>query len=97
MIPREGYSLDLDYMIKGEVGVMLLLLKNAGFAVDIATSSGPTSGLTILGPDKKIEKVLRLADINVNNYVEVIMPCMAVGAFPGPPVSTEAVAIVKKD
>jgi putative intracellular protease/amidase len=96
MIPREGYSQDLDYMIKGEVGVMLLLLKNAGFGVDIATPSGPTSGLAILGPTQKMEKTLRLADINVNNYVGVIMPCMAVGAFPGPPVSTEAVAIVKK-
>jgi putative intracellular protease/amidase len=96
MIPREGYSQDLDYMIKAEVGVMLVLLKNAGFKVDIATPSGPTSGLAILGPTQKIEKTLRLADINVNNYVGVIMPCMAVGAFPGPPVSPETVAIVKK-
>jgi putative intracellular protease/amidase len=96
MIPREGYSQDLDYMLKAEVGVMLLLLKNAGFGVDIATPSGPTSGLAILGPTQKMEKTLRLADINVNNYVGVIMPCMAVGAFPGPPVSPETVAIVKK-
>jgi putative intracellular protease/amidase len=96
MIPREGYSQDLDYMLKGEVGVMLFLLKNAGFEVDIATPSGPLSGLAILGPTQKIEKTLRLADINVKNYVGVIMPCMAVGAFPGPPVSPEAVAIVKK-
>jgi len=96
MIPREGYSQDLDYMIKAEVGVMLVLLKNAGFKVDIATPSGPTSGLAILGPTQKLEKTLRLADINVNSYVGVIMPCMAVGAFPGPPVSPETVAIVKK-
>ena len=96
MIPREGYSQDQDYMIKAEVGVMLVLLKNAGFKVDIATPSGPTSGLAILGPTQKMEKTLRLADINVNNYVGVIMPCMAVGAFPGPPVSPETVAIVKK-
>ena len=92
MIPREGYSTDLDLMIKMEVGVMNVLLKGAGFEVDIAT----TSGQTILGPTQKIEKVLRLSEVNVNDYVGIIMACMAVGMFPGPPVSPEAVAIVKK-
>jgi len=92
MIPREGYSTDLDLVIKMEVGVMTTLLKNAGFEVDIAT----TSGQPILGPTQKIEKVLRLAEINLDNYVGVIMPCMAVGMYPGPPVSHEAVSIVQK-
>jgi putative intracellular protease/amidase len=92
MIPREGYSQDLDLMIKMEVGVMTVLLKRAGFQVDIAT----TSGFPIIGPTEKIEKVLRLVDIKSGDYVGVIMPCMAVGAFPGPPVSLEAVAIVKE-
>src|SRR4030042_491389 len=79
-------------MIKMEVGVMTVLLKNAGFEMDIAT----TSGQPILGPTQKIEKVLRLSEINLDNYVGVIMPCMAVGMFPGPPVSPQAVAVVKK-
>jgi len=92
MIPREGYSTDLDLMIKMEVGVMTILLKRAGFEVDIAT----TSGQDILGPTQKIEKMARLSEIKLDNYVGVIMPCMAVGMFPGPPVSQEAVAIVKK-
>ena len=92
MIPREGYSTDLDLMIKMEVGVMTILLKGAGFEVDIAT----TSGQPMLGPTQKIEKVMRLSEVNLDNYVGVIMPCMAVGMFPGPPVSPEAVAIVKK-
>ena len=92
MIPREGYSTDLDLMIKMEVGVMTILLKNAGFGLDIAT----TSGQNILGPTQRIEKLLRLSEIKLDNYVGVIMPCMAVGAFPGPPVSPEAVAVVKK-
>jgi putative intracellular protease/amidase len=92
MIPREGYSTDLDLMIKMEVGVMTILLKRAGFEVDIAT----TSGQNILCPTQKIEKVARLSEIKLDNYVGVIMPCMAVGMFPGPPVSHEAVAIVKK-
>lgn len=92
MIPREGYSLDLDFMIKMEVGVMNVLLKRAGFEVDIAT----TSGFPIRGITEKIEKPLRLVDIKLDDYVGVIMPCMAVGAFPGPPVSQEAVVIVKR-
>jgi putative intracellular protease/amidase len=92
MIPREGYSTDLDLMIKMEVGVMNILLKRAGFEVDIASMSGQP----ILGPTQKIEKVSQLSKINLNNYVGIIMPCMAVGMFPGPPVSPETVAIVKK-
>ena len=92
MIPREGFSTDLDLMIKMEVGVMTILLKRAGFEWDIAT----TSGQPILGPTQKIEKVARLSEIKLDNYVGVIMPCMAVGMFPGPPVSPETVAIVKK-
>ena len=92
MIPREGYSTDLDLMIKMEVGVMSILLKGAGFEVDIAT----TSGQSILCPTQKIEKVLRLSEINLDNYAGVIMACMAVGMFPGPPVSPEAVGLVKR-
>ncbi|HYA88686.1 MAG TPA: DJ-1/PfpI family protein [Nitrospirota bacterium] len=92
MVLREGYSTDLDLAIKMEVGVMTKILKDAGFEVDIAT----TSGQTILGPNQKIENVLRLSEINLDNYVGVIMPCMGVGMFPGPPVSPEAVAVVKK-
>lgn len=92
MIPREGYSYDLDLMLKMEVGVMTQLLKKAGFQVDIAT----TSGTPIIGPTEKIEKVLRLVDTKLDDYKGVIMPCMAVGGFPGPPVSPEAVVIVKK-
>lgn len=91
MIPPEGYSPDIDFMIKMEMGVMTLLLKKAGIGVDIAT----TAGRPILGPTQKIEKVLRLGDIKLNDYVGVIMPSMAVGVFPGPPVSPEAVTIVR--
>ncbi len=92
MIPREGYSTDLDLMLKMEVGVMTTLLKRAGFQVDVAT----TSGQPILGPTEKLEKVLRLSDVKLDDYVGIIMPCMAVGWYPGPPVSPETVAIVRK-
>ncbi len=92
MIPREGYSNDLDLMLKMEVGVMTLLLKRAGFQVDVTT----TSGQPIIGPTEKIDKVSRLGDIKLDDYVGIIMPCMTVGHHPGPPVSAETVAIVKK-
>jgi len=92
MILPEGYCPDTDFMIKMEVGVMTILLKRAGIEADIAT----TSGMPISGPTQKIEKVLRLADVKSDDYVGVIMPSMGVGAFPGPPVSPEAVAMVRR-
>ena len=91
MIPREGYSQDLDLMIAKEVDVMTGLLKSAGFGVDIAT----TSGSPIIGPSQKIEKVLKLSEVNMDAYAGVLLPCMAVGLFPGPPVSPEAISAVK--
>jgi putative intracellular protease/amidase len=92
MIPREGYSQDADLMIKMEVGVMTVLLKNAGFDVDIAT----TSGYPCIGPTQKIEKILKLSQVNLNDYAGIIMPCMAVGMFPGPPVAPLAMEAAKK-
>jgi putative intracellular protease/amidase len=92
MIPREGYSQDIDLMISSEVGVMTKLLTSAGFKVDIAT----TSGSPIVGPTHKIDNVLMLSEVDMNAYAGVIMPCMAVGLFPGPPVAPEAVTAVKK-
>jgi putative intracellular protease/amidase len=94
MIPREGYSADLDLMIKMEIGVMRLLLKNAGLDVDIATSSG----LPIVGPAEKVIDIKWLHTINIDNYAGVIIPCMAVGGAgqPYPAVSPEAMAIVRK-
>jgi putative intracellular protease/amidase len=94
MIPREGYSADLDLMIKMEVGVMQLLLKNAGLGVDVAT----TSGLAIVGPNEKMTDIKQLRNIKVGDYAGVIIPCMAVGGAgqPYPAVAPEVMAIVKK-
>jgi len=89
MMPREGYSPDLDFMLKMEVGVMNLLLKRAGFQVDVATSSGQP----IVGPTEKIEKVMTLSEIKLDDYMGVIMPCLGIGNVP---VAPEAVAVVKK-
>jgi putative intracellular protease/amidase len=92
MIPREGYSADLDLMVKMEVGVMRILLKNAGLGVDIATPSG----MSIIGTSDKIADIKLLRNINLDDYAGVIIPCMAVGSIPGPPVSPKVIEIVKK-
>ena len=91
MIPREGYSSDMDLVIKMEVGEMKRVLKEAGFAVDIAT----TSGQPILGVTQYIYGVSKLSEINLSDYAGIIMPCMSVGRLPGPPVSPEVVLAVK--
>lgn len=92
MLPREGYSSDLDLMLKMEVGVMSRLLKDAGLELDIAT----TSGNSIVGTTEKITGIKQLRSVNLDDYAGVIIPCMAVGAFPGPTVPPEVIAIVKK-
>jgi putative intracellular protease/amidase len=94
MIPREGYSEDLDLMIKMEVGVMRLLLKNAGLEVDIAT----TTGVSILGSTEKVTDIKCLRNINIDDYAGVMIACMAVGGgrMPYPTVSPEVIAIVRK-
>ncbi len=92
LIPREGYSQDLDLAISKEIGVMTKLLTGAGFTVDIAT----TSGAPLIGTTQRIDNVKRLADVNASAYAGLILPCMAVGIFPGPPVAPEAIAVVRK-
>lgn len=92
LIPREGESGNLDVMLKKEVGVMTDLLQKAGFKVVVANVSGqPIEGIMrTLKPD------LKLSEVKVDDYVGVILPCMAVGLLPGPPVSPVAVSIVKQ-
>jgi putative intracellular protease/amidase len=92
IIPREGYSASLDLMIKSEMGVMMQLLKDAGLTYDIATDSG----MNILGCTEKIENVKRLSDVNLKDYSGILLVCMGVGAFPGPPVSATAMALAKQ-
>jgi len=92
MIPREGRSADLDLMLNKEVGVMTDLLQKAGFKVVVANVSGqPLEGvINILKPD------LKLSEVKVDDYAGFILPCMARGQFPGPPVSPIAISIVRQ-
>jgi putative intracellular protease/amidase len=92
IIPREGYSQDLDLMITKELGVMTSIIKEAGYKTTIATASG----MAIISPAATIKPDLILSAVKVDDYAGVIMPCMAVGMYPGPPVSPETVSIVKQ-
>ena len=91
VIPREGYSADIELMLNEEVRLMTRMLRRAGFVIKVATASGGT----IVAPTRDLKPDMRLADVKKEDYVGFIMPCMAVGGIPGPPVAPEAVAIVK--
>jgi len=88
MIIREGRSHDPDLMIKMEVGTMTVVLKKAGYRVDTASLSGQD----VLGCTQKIEKLLKLSEVKLENYAGVIIPCMGV---PEPIASPEMVAMIK--
>ena len=87
MIIREGHSHDPDLMIKMEVGTMTALLKKAGFGVDVTSPSGQD----VSGCSQKIEKLLKLSEVKLDDYVGVMIPCMGV---PEPITSPEIVTAV---
>jgi len=89
MFLRDGESSTLDLMLNMEVGTMTMLLKKAGFQVDVASSSGgPFSG-----PHEKIEKVMKLSEIKLDDYMGIIIPCLNKMKGTATP---EAVAVIKK-
>jgi len=92
MIPREGKSSNLDLMLSRQVFIMIEMLQKAGFKVVVASVSGqPLEGVV-----HKLNFDLKLAEVNIDDYVGLILPCMAVGQFPGPSISSAIVSIVKK-
>jgi putative intracellular protease/amidase len=87
---RDG-SMDLEYMLEKEAGVMKETLEAAGYKVEIATLSGEpiSAGSVNLTPD------LKISDVSVPQYAGFILPCMAVDdAQTQPP--EEAVKMVKE-
>ena len=89
MIPREGFSQDIDLMLTKEVGVMTSMLKDAGFGIVVATRSG----MPIIGSTSTLKPDIRLDQVDLNDYIGVVLPCMAVGGIPGPPIAPETIAI----
>jgi len=92
LIPREGFSQDLDLMLTKEVGVMTSMLKDAGFEVVVASRSG----MPIIGSSSTLKPDKRLDQVNLNDYAGVVLACMAVGGIPGPPIAPETIAIVQQ-
>ena len=89
MFLREGVAEDLDFMLKMEVGVMTMLLKEAGLQVDVATYSGQP----IAGQTEKIENVMKLSEIKLDDYKGIIIPCLNIMRVE---VAPETLAVVKK-
>lgn len=75
---RHGTSSDIDFVVEQEANVMISMLEEAGFAVDVATDSGEViksrNGKSLLRPD------VRIADADVNDYVGIVLPCMSKGS-----------------
>jgi len=90
---RKGFSHDIELMLTQEVGVMTSMLEEAGFEVIVATASGES----IEAPTTKLMPDLELADVKVNDYAGIIMPCMAKGdMFFGWHASPEEISLVKE-
>jgi len=90
---RHGSSMDIDFMVEQEIGVMMSMLEEAGFKVIVATDSGePIKDRS--GKSKILKPDLKLADVKINDYVGIIMPCMAKGRYRQP--TPEEISLVKE-
>jgi putative intracellular protease/amidase len=93
LLIRHGFSSDTDFMLKEEVGVMTSMLVEAGFKVIVASYTT----LTIFGKTLNLQPNLKLADVKVNDYVGIIMPCMARGSYThGWHPYTEEISLIKE-
>jgi len=88
LLPRETSS-NMELMITKEVGVMVSMLEKAGFKVVVATPSGKP----LVGSNTTLAAEMKLADVNVDDYVGFILPCMAAGNWG---ITPDVVAVVQK-
>jgi len=84
-------SSGIDLMLKEEVGVMTSMLEEAGFTVIVASDSEEL----IEGQTLNLKPHLKYADVKVNNYVGIIIPCTC-EAKRDLTASPEEVSIVKQ-
>jgi putative intracellular protease/amidase len=90
MILQEGESADMELMLTKEVGVMVSMLEKDGYKVVTASASGQplTGSTTTITPD------LKFAEVKIDDYVGLIVPCLAMDIdLARPP---EAIEIVKE-
>lgn len=88
LVIRHGFSIDTELALKKEVGLMTSMIEDAGFTFVVTSASGEL----IEGKTLKLKPNLKLADVKVNNYVGIIIPCMAKGGA----WSEEEVSLVKE-
>jgi len=69
----QEYSESMDIVLKNEVGVMAKMIEDAGYKVVYSSKSGKTIG----SGDSAITPDLKLSDVNIDDYVGLILPCMA--------------------
>lgn len=74
VVPRID-SMDMDFMLTNEVGVMLGMLEEAGVEAVIALPNGQA----LEGSTEVLEADVALTDVVVSDYDGVILPCMAAG------------------
>jgi putative intracellular protease/amidase len=88
MIVKDG-SDAMDLMLTKEIGLMVSILKEAGFEPVVATESGRL----LKGKSASLQPDLKLSDVSIMDYVGVMVPCMAYGIGTG--IAPEGVALVK--
>jgi putative intracellular protease/amidase len=84
---RDG-STNLKFMLENEVGRMKDLLTQEGYEVNLATITGEQ----IVNDSISLKPDMKLTSADVEDYVGLMIPCMAAGATINP----EAVDFVKK-
>jgi protease I len=66
-------SSDMEFMLVNELGVMTEMLTKAGYQVITASDSGEQ----LKGVETTLKPDFKIADVKIEDYVGVIIPCMA--------------------
>jgi putative intracellular protease/amidase len=90
LLARE-HSSDMEFMLTQEVKVMIELIEAAGFQVIVANSTGRA----IVTRSITLTANCRYSDVDLRDYVGIIVPCMAEG-FTFDAERKEATEIVKQ-
>jgi protein deglycase len=90
LLVLKNASEDMGTMLTYEVGVMIGLLQKAGYQPIVATVTGQllNGGSISLQPD------LQFKDVDISDYVGVMVPCMGLGMGKG--IAEEGVALVRE-
>ena len=90
LIAEQDSSLDLEYMLAKEVGVMTEMLEEAGFEVMVATASGQP----LAAETTTLDPAYKFAEVKTGEYAGFILPCMAVEH--SEPIEPELAAILRE-